>query len=257
MALIKQIKDKGQLREVIWRTMSELRGKFGYIPATGRLPEFFGMEFAMNRMTALDEFGQADVVKVDMSERDAGVRKVVVDLGKTLAVTATDLARSFVRVLKKEDIPFHYTVEDSIGRRTFNEVAREVSVDEKVSIDIAIIPSLLVDPSNGRRIHLGGGAEGRMTADLEFAILKDLGYISDRTMIVTLVHPLQLINLEESQMSWYDVPADVVVTSERCYRAAADRSRMNLDWGCLNENHFVEIFCLKWIKEKELQLDQC
>jgi 5-formyltetrahydrofolate cyclo-ligase len=67
--------------------------------------------------------------------------------------------------------------------------------------------SVAVD-CRGGRLGKGGGF-----GDLEFAILKEVGAISDLTPIATTVHELQIV--EELPMERHDAPVDLIVTPER------------------------------------------
>ncbi len=75
-------------------------------------------------------------------------------------------------------------------------------------IDLVLAGSVAVS-LDGARLGKGGGY-----SDLEFALARQAGLISESTVIVTTVHPLQLLPEGEIPMTAHDVPVDFVVTPD-------------------------------------------
>jgi 5-formyltetrahydrofolate cyclo-ligase len=74
-------------------------------------------------------------------------------------------------------------------------------------VDLLITGAVAVDPRGGR---LG---KGMGFFDLEYAILREMGSVSQKTPVVALVHEAQL--LPSVPMEEGDVPVDWIVTPER------------------------------------------
>ncbi|WP_309436916.1 5-formyltetrahydrofolate cyclo-ligase, partial [Bacillus paralicheniformis] len=85
------------------------------------------------------------------------------------------------------------------------EVARNVGVDELQPIDVVICGSVAVNRDSAR---LGKGAG---YADIEVALLHEAGLITPATVIVTTVHPLQIVDGDLPETS-HDFRVDLVVT---------------------------------------------
>jgi len=86
-------------------------------------------------------------------------------------------------------------------------------------VDLVVCGTVAVN-RRGVRVGKGGGY-----SDLEFALLSESGAIDDRTVVVTTVHPVQMLdeNLPETK---HDFRVDVIVTPDeviRCRRAHRPR----------------------------------
>ena len=76
------------------------------------------------------------------------------------------------------------------------------------AIDLVLCGSVAVS-RDGARVGKGGGY-----SDLEYALARELGVIADTTPVVTLVHPVQIVEPGAIPMTRHDVPVDWIVTPE-------------------------------------------
>lgn len=79
-------------------------------------------------------------------------------------------------------------------------------MNNKVELDLFVLGSVLVS-KDGRRI-----GTGNRISDLSFSYLVQLGFITPKTKIVTLVHECQVQDIPENIMAPYDIPVDIIVT---------------------------------------------
>jgi len=79
-----------------------------------------------------------------------------------------------------------------------------------VKIDLFVAGSVVVSPNGGR---LG---KGTGYSDREYALLKNAGALTPKTIVVTTVHDVQIVENIPSQ-EW-DVPVDVIVTPTKTIR---------------------------------------
>ncbi|MFQ5866229.1 MAG: 5-formyltetrahydrofolate cyclo-ligase [bacterium] len=84
---------------------------------------------------------------------------------------------------------------------------KQVSLDEMDKIDLVVAGSVAVT-RDGARVGKGGGY-----SDLEFALGRESGIISETTPILTTVHPLQITS-DSWQMLIHDIPVDFIITPE-------------------------------------------
>lgn len=85
--------------------------------------------------------------------------------------------------------------------------------------------------------------------DLEFAILRETGAITDTTLIVTTVHPLQI--LDEIPMSKHDVPVDFIVTPNRIIKTThAHPKPPGIIWELLPSDAFKRMPILAELRRK-------
>jgi len=91
------------------------------------------------------------------------------------------------------------------------------SLKDMQPIDLIVSGTVAVN-TVGARIGKGGGY-----ADLEFALLVELGIVTEATLIATTVHDLQLLHepLPETQ---HDFRVDIVATPTRVLHCRSERS---------------------------------
>jgi len=82
------------------------------------------------------------------------------------------------------------------------------------AIDIVLAGSVAVS-RDGARLGKGGGY-----SDLEFALARQAGLIGEHTVVVTTVHPLQILPEREIPMTRHDVPLDFIVTPDEIIATA-------------------------------------
>jgi 5-formyltetrahydrofolate cyclo-ligase len=88
-----------------------------------------------------------------------------------------------------------------------------------VPIDLIVCGSVAVSPS-GVRVGKGGGY-----ADIEYALLAELGLVTEQTLIATTVHDLQVLD-EPLPETPHDFRVDLIATPTRvleCPRAPRPR----------------------------------
>lgn len=219
-------------------------GTFSSSPYYGRLPSFAGSKFAFHRLTAIDAFETATSIYVDMHRREFPLRKLLLNLGKTIAMSETEKVDAFLNVISKADLPYHYTTDDAAGREGFLNLGRRVSVKTPFKIDFVVLPSIAADPETGNRIGLGLGHEGGLSPDLTCGILAEIGALKPTTKFITFVHPRQLISFHGSMES-YDVPVDFIFTPGKTYPTYPnEKPCLGIHWDLLRNIHFEEVACL-------------
>lgn len=106
---------------------------------------------------------------------------------------------------------------------------RPVPVDEVEPVDLVVCGSVAVD-RRGARVGKGGGY-----SDLEFALLTETGAIGERTIIVTTVHPLQVLD-ERLPEAEHDFRVDRIVTSDGVIRCRRGRRPPGILWEALDQD---------------------
>lgn len=202
--------DKQAIRERMWGLI-ESDPSIGLPPgAPGRIPNFAGAELAAAKLSQIPEWSSARVVKCNPDTPQLPVRAAALRDGKLLYMAVPKLTA---------EAPFF-----ALEQRTLSvPVERAVSIDgarnhgvltplEQVEpVDLIVCGSVAVN-SVGVRIGKGGGY-----ADLEFALLAELGLVSDRTLIATCVHDVQVVT-EDLPETAHDFRVDVIATPTRLLR---------------------------------------
>lgn len=225
--------DKETLRKRVWDELEEHEQARFPFPPHGRISNFAGADEAAERLTELEAWRNADVVKANPDAPQLPVRRAALRAGKVLYMAAPRLRdeQCFLRLDPEriDDIASATTVS---GCSRFGE---RVGPDGMEPIDLVVSGSVAVN-ERGARVGKGEGY-----SDLEFGILREFGLVDDDTVTLTTVHGIQFVD-EAIATASHDVPMERVVTPDRTVRtdAGADKPA-GIEWDVLEETRFEEI----------------
>ena len=195
------------------------RGVHGYIPA------FVGAEAAADRLAGLAEWRAARVVKAVPDRAQQPVRERALRDGKLLYVAVPKLAA---------ELPFFVldpaglaaAPAEAAAREHAARHARKVAVEDMRRVDVVVCGSVAV---NRRGSRLGKGAG---YSDIAVALLQEAGRIGPSTVIVTTVHPLQVVDdvVPETE---HDFSVDLIVTPDEVIECEPPRRPTGLYWNNL------------------------
>ncbi len=156
--------NKQSLREWTWTRMRE-EGVVRFPGAPGRIPNFKGAEAAAERLNGLPEWESARVVKANPDSPQRPVRRLALELGKTLLMAVPRLTqRECFILLDPGNLPVSPYAASSI--RGAARYGRPVAPQEIPDVDVIVMGSVAVS-RRGERVGKGGGY-----ADLEYALLR-------------------------------------------------------------------------------------
>ncbi len=234
--------EKRRIRERIWRLLEEKDVAAFPRPVYGRIPNFKGAERAAERLFSTREWREARIVKVNPDAPQRPVRLRALMEGKIL-VMATPRMREGFLLLDPRLIPPRFYREASTIRGAFRW-GRRLSIDElrRLRIDLIVTGSVAVDRSGGR---LGKG-EGY--AELEYAVLRELGAVDEDTPVATTVHDLQVV--EKVPRGEHDLTVDIIATPTRLYRVEPRPPKpRGIIWEKLPEEKLKEIPLLRELRK--------
>jgi len=199
--------DKQSVRERIWQRIDSDPDIRTPRSAWGRIPGFAGDEAAAARLAELPEWRAARVLKLNPDTPQLPVRVRAIEQGKLVYMAVPRLA---------SPLPFFALQQASLGVGAAEAASIEGSrrhgvptrLEEMLPIDLIVCGSVAVS-LNGVRIGKGAGY-----ADLEFALLLDLGLISEHTQIATTVHDVQVLD-EALPETRHDFRVDWIATPTR------------------------------------------
>jgi 5-formyltetrahydrofolate cyclo-ligase len=214
---------KQAIRTRVWDLLVQERavepGVHGYIPA------FAGAGHAAGRLAALPEWQAAQVIKAVPGRAQQPVRERALRDGKLLYVAVPRLAaeQPFF-VLDPADLtaaPAGAATRGHAGRH-----ARKVGVEDMRRVDIVVVGSVAVN-RRGTRVGKGAGY-----SDIEVALLQEAGRIGPSTVIVTTVHPLQVVDdaIPETE---HDFSVDLIITPDDVIECEPQRRPTGLYWSTL------------------------
>ena len=230
--------DKQALRERVWREL-EARGITTFPkPARGRIPNFVGSRTAATLLRSLPTYAQARTIFVNPDAAQLAVRELALRDEKRLIMATPRLREGFILLNPAE-------IKDARGAASIRGAfkhGKKTSV-HGVKVDLIVEGSVAVDRRGGRT-GKGGGF-----GDLEFAILRETGAITDKTPIVTTVHPLQIV--DEVPMSEHDVSVDFIVTPDRIIETTHSHPKPSgIIWELLPSDVFKRMPILAELRRK-------
>jgi len=210
--------DKREVRERVWASIdaaAEVRRGPG---AVGRIPNFVGAEQAALRLAELEEWKRARVVKMNPDSPQLALRARAIEDGKLVYMAVPKL---------ESGLPFMALEASQLGvpaleASTIDGAARygvPTALEDMAAIDLIVCGSVAVNAA-GVRIGKGGGY-----ADIEYALLAELGRVTDATLIATSVHDVQVLDEalpdtpHDFRVDWIATPSRVL----RCPRATRPR----------------------------------
>lgn len=100
--------------------------------------------------------------------------------------------------------------------------------------------------SSGRRI---GRAD--LFAELEYALLASLGMVDEFTTVLTIVHDLQVMKLDEDQFGPHDVKVDYIITPTQIFECQVGERPTNVMWSTLNPECLDILPLLKVFRQRD------
>ncbi len=231
--------EKQAVRERVWDRLEKSdQARFPF-PPQGRIPNYAGADKAAARLTELDAWREADVIKSNPDSPQLPVRRAALRADKTLYMAVPRLRdeKCFLLLDPNDitDIDHATTVGGSA------EVGVQVGPEDMPTVDLIVSGSVAVT-HRGARVGKGEGY-----SDLEFAILHEFGLVDDETQVATTVHELQVVQ-DEIPTTPLDVPIDIVCTPERTFRPPAGDRPTGIDWEALPVDRLEEIPVLRRLR---------
>jgi 5-formyltetrahydrofolate cyclo-ligase len=227
------VSDKQGLREQVWQRIGADPAVRTGVPPQGRIPGFIGAEAAAERLSALPEWRAARVLKLNPDTPQLSVRSLAIAQGKLVYMAVPKLAseRPFLALeLRSLGVP-------ALEAATIEGSQRHgvpTRIEDLQPVDLIVCGSVAVNPS-GVRIGKGAGY-----ADLEFALLAELGLVTERTQIATTVHDLQVLEQALPETP-HDFRVDLIATPTRVLRCARAPRPRGLIWEHLDADKIAAI----------------
>ncbi|XP_061670565.1 methenyltetrahydrofolate synthase domain-containing protein isoform X2 [Syngnathoides biaculeatus] len=200
---------KWDIRQKVWDYIEENNLANFPRPVHNRIPNFKGAFTACPKVSELEVFTQTNEVKVDPDKPLEGARLAVLQAHKTLLVPTPRLRSGLFNKIvppqgaNKEQLR---TCSSSQGVKDFSV---PIGLDAKVKVDLVVVGSVAVS-EKGFRIGKGEGF-----ADLEYAMMASMGAVDESTVVVTVVHDCQVVDIPEELMEKHDLTVDYILTPSR------------------------------------------
>ena len=224
--------DKQLVRQRVWDALDAASAVHD-IQVHGRIPDFKGAAKAADRLAELPAWQTATTIKAVPDKAQHPVRARALAEGKTVYMAVPKLAtpKPFY-LLDPKALPV--PPDEAASSRVAASVAPTVAVDALRSIDIVVLGSVAVN-RQGLRIGKGAGY-----SDLEFAFLTEAGLIRPDTLVVTTVHPLQVVD-SPIPATQHDVSLDLIITPDEVITCPTPHRPSGIMWDHLDSQKIAAI----------------
>ncbi|NVM27299.1 MAG: 5-formyltetrahydrofolate cyclo-ligase [Candidatus Helarchaeota archaeon] len=203
-----KLETKQQIREQIWDKMAEDEIAQFPLPCFGRIPNFLGSEEASKMILKLPEFRKARFIFSAPDYVLHRVRELILQNRKDLLV-ATPHITEFI-ILR--NIPPRM-VRKAVTIKGMYKFGAQIRLNQIASpLDIFCQGSVAID-RKGNRLGKGKGY-----GDREFHLLKQEGVIDDQTLVITVVHDMQVLDNFMELMEPQDVKVQIALTPTEIIR---------------------------------------
>lgn len=210
--------EKAALRKEVWAALQAAgAGRFPGI--VGRIPNFVGAEAAARLLAAHPLFQDAQVLKCNPDSPQRPVRHAALKAGKVvfLAVPRLRSAEPFLRLDPRELPPGSLWKASSI--KGADALGVPVAISEVPPLDLIVTGCVGVG-ADGARLGKGGGY-----SDLEYALLREAGLVTEHTPIVTTLHPVQWLAPVRIPVEEHDISVDVAALPDEVRVCVGRRPR--------------------------------
>jgi 5-formyltetrahydrofolate cyclo-ligase len=129
----------------------------------------------------------------------------------------------------------------------FVEHGEALQFEDVEPLDFCVVGSVAVGRGGGRT------GKGAGFADLETAIFRELGIVSDATPIATTVHSSQLVDDGRVVIEAHDTPLDIIATEAELIRTDhPERKPHGVDWDRVRADQYESIPFLKSLRARML-----
>src|SRR5271157_268544 len=234
---------KAIVRNRVWERLIETGVNVG--PAFDRIPNFVGADAAARRLSELDEWKRARVVKCNPDPPQIPVRLRALYDGKLLFAPVPHLTKGFpyLRIdpvrLAAKGVDF----ETAATAQGFIEHGEAIGFEDMPRLDFCVVGCVAVTRLGGRT------GKGAGFADLEQGFFRELGLVEDSTPIATTVHSLQVVDDADVVMESHDSALDFIATElELIETRTPYRQPQGVAWEKVRPDQFADIPFLRALR---------
>jgi 5-formyltetrahydrofolate cyclo-ligase len=197
---------KDGVRARVWQRLGETGVAIG--PTFDHIPNFVGADVAAKRLSELDAWKRARVVKCNPDPPQIPLRLRALYDGKLLFAPVPYLTRAlpYLKIdpdrLARHGIDF----ETAATAQGFLAHGEPIAFADLPALDFCVVGCVAVTRRGGRT------GKGAGFADLEQGIFRELGKVTATTPIATCVHSSQVVGDDQVVMENHDSALDFIAT---------------------------------------------
>ncbi|KAL6478784.1 hypothetical protein MHYP_G00122170 [Metynnis hypsauchen] len=228
---------KWDIRQKVWDNF----------PGTNhKIPNFKGSSGACHKIVTLEVFNKTRKVKVDPDKTLEAARLAVLKARKTLLVPTPRLRTGLFNKIVPPQNATKEALQVCSTSQGLKEFSVPISLGSRVQVDLIVVGSVAVS-EKGYRIGKGEGY-----ADMEYAIMASIGAVKESTVVVTVVHDCQVVDIPERLTESHDLTVDYIITPSRIIKTGCQLPKpQGIIWSKLNAEMLEKIPILKQLRALE------
>ncbi|CAL8351256.1 unnamed protein product [Merluccius merluccius] len=239
---------KWDIRQKVWDHIEDNNLANFPRPVHNRIPNFKGAFTACARVTGLEAFTETAEVKVDPDKPLEGARLEVLQAKKTLLVPTPRLRTGLFNKITPPEGASKEQLRVCSTSQGVKDFSVPVGLDAQVKVDLVVVGSVAVS-EKGYRIGKGEGY-----ADMEYGMMVSMGAVTDSTVVITVVHDCQVVDIPEELVEQHDLTVDYILTPTRVIKTDCILPKpLGIIWSKLNKHMLEKIPVLKKLRALELQ----
>ncbi|XP_071344363.1 methenyltetrahydrofolate synthase domain-containing protein isoform X1 [Trachinotus anak] len=240
---------KWDIRQRVWDYIEEKNLANFPRPVHNRIPNFKGANQACNRLADLQEFKSSQTVKVNPDRPQQQARFVTLEAQKTLLVPTPRLRTGLFNKITPPQGASKEELRICSSSQGVKDFSVPVGLDAKVKVDLVVVGSVAVS-EKGFRIGKGEGF-----ADMEYGMMVSMGAVSEATVVVTVVHDCQVVDIPEELIESHDLTVDYILTPTRVIKTNCQLPKpQGIIWTKLDTEKLEKIPILKKLRALEEQV---
>ncbi|XP_075045449.1 methenyltetrahydrofolate synthase domain-containing protein isoform X2 [Mixophyes fleayi] len=238
--------NKWDIRQKVWDYMEHNNLADFPRPVHHRIPNFKGAARACERLTTVQEFQSAETVKINPDAPQKKARFLTLDARKTLLVPTPRLRTGLFNRITPPPGAGKEVLRICSTSQGVKDFSVPLGLDAAVRVDLVVVGSVAVS-EKGWRIGKGEGF-----ADMEYAMMVAMGAVTDETVVVTVVHDCQVLNIPEELLEDYDLTVDYILTPTRVIKTGCTRPKpRGIIWSKISRDVMDKIPILKKLQDRE------
>lgn len=237
---------KDDLRKKIWDKLEKEDIADFPRPCHHRIPNFKGSKGGCDRLLSLPAFTSAKTIKINPDKPQQHARYLTLQQRKKLLVPTPRLRSGLFNHIQPPEAPTAEELKRCCTAQGVKEFGIPIPLETKMKVDLVVIGSVVVS-QRGFRIGKGEGF-----ADMEWAMMASTGAVGPETIIVTIVHDEQILDIPPFLVDSHDMTVDFILTPTRLLECRENLPRpTGIIWDKLTPERINEIPILKKILEME------
>src|SRR5271168_1970484 len=206
---------KDKVRADVWQGLIDSNVNIG--PAFDHIPNFVGADMAAKRLSELDAWKQARIVKCNPDPPQIPLRLRALYDGKLLFSPVPYLTKGFpyLRIDPDKLAAKGVDFETAATAQGFMEHGEPIGFEDMPGLDFCVVGCVAVTRLGGRT------GKGAGFADLEQGIFRELGLVSSATPIATTVHSLQIVDDSRVVVEPHDNALNFIATESELIHTGA------------------------------------